>query len=336
MNTQTFNHLKKTVVDFENKFCEVLPIEKIEYDEVNSQVRAAGHVTSMIPKYTETFKTHGVKEFPPITVQELSPGKFMVRDGNTRIQAAVKAGLSEIYASTYHDKVKQPKNQEWGLIQVQLNDHPLSSPNTEQDLKNFLHEQYSNHQMTLSAVGFSYEQDPQKYIEDAAKYYKEMIPNSGKNITFWKNAVKKALSGEVSNKFENYTKDKSIEFYKDVTAYDKTAWQGNKPGEISNGICVYSVGKTSHINPNTIGMIAAKHCENRDIKFIVLAYVEDLPGKKPEDVKNQRNKMYEMLMRYSTCYSWNVEIKFLPQIKKGKDNENMRKFINFTPLTESN
>ena len=109
MRLETFQKLNAEVQNFKSQYCRYIELKDIECDEDNSQVRANGHVVSMVPSYAETFRAHGLDRFPPITVQPIPNGKFKIRDGNTRYLAAKIAGQDKILASTYHFETQRPK-----------------------------------------------------------------------------------------------------------------------------------------------------------------------------------------------------------------------------------
>ena len=189
-------------------------------------------MTSKIPGYTATFKQSGPKAFPPASVRKLPNGQYELKDGNTRALAAEKAG-THLWISWYHDVVQSPSPDEWEDLQLEFNDHPKSSPNAAQDIKDYLCRQQSNGAMTLK-VGFPYTGNEAKYIEAAVDFYRNKLPNTGKERTWWTRSVEKALKGHIGVRYETYTKTQLLEMY--CTLHN---FAGTKVGEISSGETVF-------------------------------------------------------------------------------------------------
>ena len=60
MNNEFYDRLKNNVENFTETYCKMVPLDQIDYDVYNSQIRASGHVVSMVPRYAESIRTHGI------------------------------------------------------------------------------------------------------------------------------------------------------------------------------------------------------------------------------------------------------------------------------------
>ena len=126
---------------------------------------------------------------------------------------------------------------------------------------------------------------------------------------------------------ETYTNKDAIEFYKDVTN-----WQGKKGGDISNNICVYACDGTNYVNPAIIGLTLCKSVDNPGVKFVIVVHVKDTVGCSINDIHKRRLEMKNAIVRYTANQNFDIDIVYLPQIKRGTGKENMRKFA--TPVEE--
>ena len=316
MREQIYEDLNKSIANFDALYTKVVPTVKLKYSKSRSQIRSAGHATSKIPSYAATFKQDGPKAFPPVSVRELPNGQFELKDGNTRALAAESAG-TDLWISWYHDAQLKPTPDEWEDLQLKFNDHPKSSPNAAQDIKDYLCRQQSSGAMTLK-VGFPYSGNEGNYIKQAVGIYRKLLPNAGKEKDWWVRAIESALKGHIGVRYETYTKTQLFEMYKTLYGFS-----GTKVGEISGGEAVFPFVSLSHTNPNVIGFMASKDMDNPATTYTLVYCVGNMAGKNDAKLKAERKKILDWTQKVSQHYGWSINVYFAPQIKSGANKENM-------------
>jgi len=316
MKEANYKQLKSTVTNFDRKYTKVVPLSKIKYDKKNSQVRSSGHVISKVPSYAETMRQHGPKAFPPTSVKQLPNGDYKLIDGNTRALAADEA-KKDLFISWYHDAVLNPTPSEWDDLQLDFNDHPKSSPNSSQDIKDYLCRQQASGAMTLK-VGYLYENNEENYIKAAVDVYRKKLPNTGKSKDWWRRAIENSLKGNIGIRYEIYTKSDLFEMYRTLHGF-----AGGKVGEISGGEAVFPFVDLSHLNPNVMGFIATKEMDNPNTNYTLIYSAGSMAGKDDKKLKKERQKVLDWVTKVQKHYSWSISVYFAPQIKCGPNQENM-------------
>ena len=316
MREEIYDTLQATVQNFDTKYTKVVGLDKIKYNKSISQVRSSGHVTSKIPAYTETYRQHGPKAFPPASVRKLPNGEYELKDGNTRALSAEAAG-KDLWISWYHDALYKPTPDEWEDLQLEFNDHAKNSPNSAQDIKDYLSRQQSTGAMTLK-VGFPYTGAEEKYIDKAVDIYRKKLPNTGKAKNWWKLAIESSLRGHIGVRYETYTKAGLFDMYSTLFNFS-----GTKVGEISGGEAVFPFVNLSHLNPNVIGFIAAKEMDNPGTTYTLVYCAGSMAGKDDTKLKSERTKVIDWAKKVAKHYKWSLRVYFAPQIKTGANKENM-------------
>jgi hypothetical protein len=154
--------------------------------------------------------------------------------------------------------------------------------------------------------------------------------NSGRTIDFFTRKVKSALKPKVqaAGAYENYDKKAALEIYK---AQAGSNWKGQRQGEIDNNRTVYPIASMNHLNPNIIGFAASKMMSNPDIIIDLVFWTGDIVGKtKDEIIQKERNQVLEWFNKVNAAYGFFGDLYVLPQIKQGKNKENLHKLIKLT------
>ena len=329
MREENYRQLKQQLPNFDSKYTEVVPLSRIKYNREHSQFRTKGHMLNMIPAFVSTMTDLGPTAFPPASVKKLPNGDYELMDGNTRALAAESA-KTDLFVSFYHDAQLSPTATEWEDLQAKFNDHPRSSPNSDEDTKAYVSRQQQNGEMTAK-VGFSYNSDEAKYISTAVGIYRKMLSNSGKSKEWWTRAIKNSLSGNIGVRYETYTKPQLFEMYQDSTDF-----AGTKIGEISGGEAVFPFRDVGDLNPQVMGSIATKEMDNSGIRHILVFAVGCMAGKDDRSIKTQRANISSWVEKVKAFYGWDIDVFFAPQIKSGKNKENMRKFISHASVLSTN
>jgi len=316
MREQTYEQLNKSIPNFDAQYTKLVPTNVLKYNKDKSQVRTAGHMTSKVPAYAATLKHKGPKAFPPASVRRLPNGQFELKDGNTRALAAEAAG-THLWISWYHDAYFGPTPDEWEDLQLQFNDHPKSSPNAAQDIKDYLGRQQSTGAMTLK-VEFPYGGNEERYIDKAVQIYRKQLPNTGKDKDWWERSIQNALKGHIGVRYETYTKKQLFEMYRTLHNFS-----GTQVGEISGAETVFPFTDISHRNPNVIGSIATKAMDNPNLTYTVIYCVGNMAGKNDAKLKSERRRVLAWADKVSKHYNWTIKVYFAPQIKNGVNKEDM-------------
>jgi len=321
MNTEVYEKLQAAVPDFEKKFTAVVPVGQIVYDKGKSQPRAHGHVTANVPRLKEVITSRGPKAVPPISTRKLANGKYELVDGNTRALAA-EEGLGKVWITWYHDEVEKPTPEEWQRKQMEWNDHRKAAPSSDDDIKAYLCREQSSGYIQHK-VGFPYQQDEELFIETAIDIYRKILPNSGRTKKWWRSAVATALKGNIARAYENYTKNQLFNIYCTLKGF-----AGTKIGEVSNGKVVFPFRTPNERNPGVIGSIASKRMDNQGVTYTLVYCVSKLAGKNDQSIFDERKATIAWAKKVNTHYPGFIDaLYFAPQIKSGKNKENMFQLI---------
>tara|TARA_R110000744_G_scaffold336043_1_gene441373 strand:+ start:142 stop:1113 length:972 start_codon:yes stop_codon:yes gene_type:complete len=319
MRAETYRELQQQFPNFVDEYTRVIPLSKITYSNTQSQFRSKGHQIGMVPAFAATMRADGPRAFPPATVKELPNGTFELVDGNTRALAAEDA-KTDLFVSLYHDTLNLTTS-EWEDLQAEFNDHPKSSPNSEQDIKDYISRQQKSGQMDRK-VGFSYTTKEAEYITAAVAHYRKMLSNTGKSKAWWKTVINKSLAGNIGIRYETYTKGQLFEMYKTWEGFS-----GTKVSDISGGESVFTFSNVSDLSPQVMGSVATKEQHNEGIRHTLVFAVGDMAGRDDESIKAQRERVSDWAEGVRARFGWNVNVFFAPQIKSGDGRENLRKFV---------
>ena len=87
----------------------------------------------------------------------------------------------------------------------------------------------------------------------------------------------------------------------------------------------------NHLNPNIIGFAATKMMSNPDITIDLVFWTGDIVGKtKDEIIQKERNQVLRWFNNVNATYGFFGDLYVLPQIKQGKNKENLHKLIKLT------
>ena len=327
MNEQQFEYYKSTIPDFEKKHCFWIDPEELEYDPHTSQTRALGHVIENIPRYAEIYKDSAENNvpapFPPASARKLPNNNWQLKDGCTRRGGAAQAD-KKILVTDYQDTVLGWGPDEWSDFQGQANDHPRGTPNTDADMKKKIAEQLTSGRIDR-LLGYKYGTNKQGFVKAASKHFRHTVyKNSGKDLDWFRRAVKKALKPQTLKNYENYSSKQAFEYAK-----LRTGFQGEKTGEICGNEVFYVFYDPAHKNPNMIGFAASKIIDNPNIEVSLVYYVGGLVGKGDHSILNERKNIEDWFDKVNKS-ALGIKFKnlyFLPQIKSGLNKEDLNKII---------
>ena len=286
----------------------------------------------MVPEFTETLKKYPDSwPFPPVTCSRLDNGKFELKDGCTRALAAEKLNRS-IWVCTYHDDTQQYTDVEWKNFQIQQNDHPKSKSNSGADLTSWCQQLIVDGTL-MCALGFTYINNEKEWLTQAAQYCNNKTPNSGKSLDWWKRKMTEALGDKVATRYNTYSRKQLIEMYKGLAVGSN--WGGKAHGDIDeNGHHVWAMIESKYKNPNVIGAILHKQLQSKEQKLDVpvkkhtIIYAEKkMAGQNDEALFELRRSVLEYFNSVAKHYKCEIEVLFAPQIKNGKNKEDMYKLV---------
>jgi len=323
MNKEQYEEKKRLIPNFDEEYVTWLPLDKLDYDKEKSQFRVAGHKVDKVSKYAEKIKEDpNWSNMPPVTPKRKPNGTHEPKDGMTRILGAAAAGQNKIKIQTWTDS-QGFSEEEWSDFQARANDHPQASPNTEEDIKHHINRQVQEGHLA-NKLGVTLEPDnsnAEEYIDEGAEHYKGLFKNSGKNIRWFKNVIKKALGGRTSEAFENYTKlgsgvGSAVGFYA-----EKTGWKGTKVGEVADGRTVY-IDNGKCFSPQALGNAVTQLVKNKDVEVDLVFYVSSLAPATNKRIVKAREELLKKVKDTNKRFSIFTRVYILPQMKRdSKRNE---------------
>ena len=333
MNRETYNELRNTISNFDQLYTQMVNIEDIVFDDMNSQVRMLGHAHAKVPAMIEARNNGAV--VPPISLRKLANGKSEVKDGATRFLTEQARGQKQILGSYYHDQVVKPDGDQWFDIQCMQNDHPVQTSNSEADIENQIAHRVNNGVLEKK-VGFKYHSDPDRFLDDSVTYLKTIYKNSGHGTKVLKNMVKRCLKGTISSFFQSYSKDTAMDLINNSNQY---GWTTDKKrtsdaiGDICNNVCFYACATYAQFKTNAFANGAYKKIDNPNTDIYIVFYVSELAGKTEKKIKEQRAHVAKEYDKINNNYLDSNGNKifsglyFLPQIKTGANKEDLHKLI---------
>ena len=339
MNNEQFLELQQSVTDFEKNHCFMIDAKALHFDKYNSQIRKGGHVKKYVPQMAETMRDPN-NEIPPASIKwvpcgsdeiaivhpsrpELKNHRPEIKEGCTRGLAGLRND-GKVLVSDYHDQVLQFDDDDWEDFQVQGNDHPLAARNTKEDMEKQISRFIKTGRATRR-LGFRYDDDPERFIEESAQYCKDVLyKNSGRNLLFFKNRVIKGLEGKIQSSYMQYTTETAFQTYSKLNS---KGWKGTQSGMEHNGHTVFMMDGVKRYNPNIMGGVLIKRIDSPNVKYNLVAWVSSLAGKNDEDIIDERARVIELYDKYNTEYNCFDSLEFMPQIKEGKNAENLNKLI---------
>ena len=327
MNTQQHEKLKQTVPNFEEDFIRLVDPRTLIYDSVNSQIRQAGHVVTNIPKICSLIQQNNNNAgfLTPVTVRETTSG-YELKDGVTRVQGAISAGVDVIPISTYYSDQYGNDAWLWAQFQARANEHPVAQANTEKDMILWLKRAFDNGQLEKE-VEIKHSEDPPGFLKAASKWVKENIyPNNPKTTKWIRARLENATASASGVAYENYTSDQALKHFRDYSGTGCTSTNVG-PAAASNGIIVRVIGGTSRLNPNQIGYATHDKIEHPALETHWVFYVDRLATATDEGIAKARQEVENFYDKVQKAYNCFGGLWFLPQIKSGIHKEDLNQII---------
>tara|TARA_R110002020_G_scaffold136614_4_gene304505 strand:- start:1206 stop:2207 length:1002 start_codon:yes stop_codon:yes gene_type:complete len=330
MNKEYYEERKAKVPNFDKNYVFDLDINKIEFDDWNTQIRQKGHINPS--RLAQSIVGEGQQV--PISVKELANGKWELKDGATRFLALKKLGKDKISASNYFDQVENKSDdaEKWYDYQCIQNDHPVNTPNTKEDVQHQIHIRMKKGWFN-KLVGKKYKGNEKEYLDKCISHLSVIYKNSGLKTNTLKSMLKKVLNGAITISYQSYNVDTAMEFIKNN---NKLNWKGigtsKGVGQIDNNIAFYVPASKSNFITNTCGNALAKKTTNKNVKIYVAYYVGDLAGKGEKAILKEREEIKDAFDDRSIWVDDQGNpifdgLYFLPQIKSGENGENLHQLI---------
>jgi len=338
MKIATYQKLKAEYAaqgrDFDEEHVYVQPIDELIWDKVTSQIRKNGHVVQKAKEMASDLKVNGQKA--PTSTKTDPQGNKVLREGATRVLGAIENGDKEILANDWLDSQGWNEQQiyDW---QCSQNEHDTQTSNTSDDIKSQV--QYRYDQGWIDAkVGFSYNSNPAKYVDDAVKYLRTVYKTLTSATV--KTYIAKALEKEIGANYENYTKTTAMDKFENQLRNLGINWNPDKAGsgmigEVDNGKTFYAAAKTGEFKTNFAGNVTWKP---DGTTAGIVAWKGDLLGASPAKIFKFYEKMIKLYKDYKNKSDWHDSVLggglfAAPQIKTGTYKQDMNKMIDLLKWT---
>jgi hypothetical protein len=320
MNIHQFEELKKVVPDFVDNYCFWLPVDKIKQD-ASSQVRRNSHVYSAVPRMMADIEVNGQRV--PCDVRALTNGQHKLEEGNTRYISQERLG-NDVWVCDYFDKLKYTAN-EWADHQVIANDHPICTPNSDDDIEKAIAARIDDGRAD-QIVGCKYQGNEKEWVKKFVEHLqKKLYVNSGRTKVWFTNRVGKALDGAKQYEFISYDTTSAFNLIRQANPF---RWNGKGIGVVSNNVTFYVAGKTDKLTPNCLGNAAWKKIENPGVDIYFACWEERLVGTSEQDIVDKRDAFKDKFDKINKRFPDLFAGMFvLPQIKNGPNKENLHTII---------
>ena len=94
-----------------------------------------------------------------------------------------------------------------------------------------------------------------------------------------------------------------------------------------NGHTVFMMDGVRRYNPNIMGGVLIKRVDSPNVRYNIVAWISSLAGRNDEDIIEERANIVALYDKYNAAYNCFDSLEFLPQIKEGKNAENLNQLI---------
>jgi len=328
MNDQQYEKLKQDDPDFNDKWVKEVDPNIIVFDKTTSQIRKKGHVTknaSQIKKIIEQ-NNKDASFLTPISITYTAAGHIVLKDGATRVIAAMDACAQKIRFSDYHNGIFGNDIFKWKIFQAQANEHHIHQSNTEEDMQLWISQQFKDGHLE-SELGYTYSSDKKKFLREASKWIKDNVyPNNPKNTNWFRSRLKDATKGNVSIAYENYSPKQAIKHFILHSGTGCTS-TGVGPDAATNGILIRTVKCNDRLNPNLIGYATHDYVEHPHLKTHVVFWLDELSTANDETILDARTDITNFYDKFQKAYNCLGGLWVLPQIKSGVNKEDLNDIL---------
>ena len=329
VNKTIYAEQKKADVDFDKKWVHDIDPTTIIFDNKTSQIRQTGHVVTNAAAIAEIIeqKNKDTSWLVPISCHKTLSGEFELKDGATRTLAAIRAGAPKIRCSLYHDSMYANDQWEWTKFQAIGNEHnDIHQSNTKEDIELWISKAYKSG-FLAQELGYAYKANPANFLTEGAKWIKENIyPNNPKNTLWMRYRLKDAVCSGPAIAYKNYTEETAIKHFTDYSTTGCVSIDVG-PAEATNGISVRIQKGCKRLNPILIGYATHDAVVHPGIKTHVVFYVSDLSTATDESIMKSRIQVQNFYDKFQKVYECFDGLWILPQIKSGKNAENLDTII---------
>ena len=317
-----YEALKSTIPNFDKLHVREIDPKTLIFDPYNSQIRAKGHVTKNVPAMAAVIEQRGgTKHLPPCSVRPLGPDDEL-KEGATRALAAIQADVDKIRVSDYHFRLYGNNNWEWKKFQAQANEHDdTKQTNTEDDIRKFIADAYNSGDLAIE-LGFTYQQDPQKFVQQGAKWFKTNIYSTHpKNTNYMRGRLVDATASTMAAAYINYTDATALDHFRKYSGTGCTSTSVGPSGAVNN-MSVRLVKNTTRFDPNLAGYALMDELEFPHLKTHVIFWHDNLATITDAQLLAHRieaTNIYDLLATKLTNLGGLWE---LPQIRGGIQKEN--------------
>ena len=275
MKSQTYNKIKASSKYCEKKHEQYVDPENIVYDPYTSQVRVSGYAIRTIPMLAKSIENEGQEVPVTVVPNSPSPGKFLLKDGATRVEACKLLGI-DVKVSTFHSETEfkgiSDQAAPWFIFQCEQNNHLICTPTTKADMEAQISTMVSEGYLkTVCGRAFN---PAGAAAEKVAWISESMSVLSDIYTNFSTTVVQGVLENQLytqnpKSRYVNYTKKQDLDFFNRNNPYT------------SHPTSIKKIGDTFHADSGElIGYYRATNC-NRLVKD-VLAYSVNAKMKNPD------------------------------------------------------
>jgi hypothetical protein len=331
---ELIDELGETV--FNNYVMEVDPSVILGTDQ---KARLKGDRVKMITKYTGQF-LNGVEQEAPVSVMRMGNG-YKVMDGITRYRAKVKAHQKDptqkLKISTIFQDCFDYDTEQWEDHQDAMNDHVGSQCASKEDMESAIDRRFKSGRLDRivkeqnGGVSISPADHLDTYSLIAARWIRETLyPNSGKNVTFFKNRVKKAVksSGNYHARITTYDRAHLQKKYSDAGGTEYSRYDGDL-SYISGNERIFYIQEPAQLTPNVLGALWPHDVNHPGADFTLLFAPTNVDKLSDNDIKEKRKTLQAKLndLEVSSRVKCRVVVKTPNQIDSDK--------VGFTTIWDS-
>ena len=327
---------KYGVKRFKKDYVKAVPVDNIEIDAIEDQVRTKGEISHHIQTLKDQIDTHG--QIVPITGQRLPDGQYRCVAGVHRVKAIrglqdEKGEPQTVLVACGFEEVNFKSKEEKLLYQINENTTFAKQDNDTEDHI----EAFSELIRDEGVLGELIKVTPEKINE----YIKEKAPKITAR-TRTKITKKIFSSGMFSGKrkFKTYpTKKEAAKVFSEINQW---GFQVEDSGDVSKGWKIIFVDNKNAISQHaTMYAYNAKNVQNGQVapKVMVVCYCASVRTRTPNLNKYRGDavKAFDN-QNIHPDYSGDIldAIVFLPQVLLGKDKEDMNRTLSDTSHKERN
>jgi len=327
MKLETYKKYCEEFDDFSQFNKEVDPsifIKQLENSK--NQVRAFDLMMANVPVMRTSITKNGQQA--PVTISYDAYDDPVIEDGFTRAKACLDENRLLLVNDYAYQKLGWTDD-EWFDFRCQENDHLPQVANSNADIKRQVMERVQSGYFNR-LVGFTYDTNPEKWMDDACKKMLETYSNSSLKKDSYFRWIGKGQLQKPSGKVKPYDEKEAMQFVTSHSNQLPFKWTGTKVGQVTHGNTVYFATDRTNVTKSILGYAFEKTGRDKPVNVHVMVYLsqKSAAGKNPAAIKKERQwyrDEFAKLNSHSLLKGRLIAtVHFLPQLRT---QENMYQFI---------